>query len=290
MNVQRLNIVLEALRCGSLNKAAEELGYTQSGLTYAINSLESELGIPVAIRDAYGIRLSPEGQALLPLMKDMVRCEERLLEKAKELAKQKGNVLNIAAYPSLSTTILPRIISDFNRAWPDIKVNVDVCSRDEILQRMQEGACDFGFGGELHLPNCEWLLLLKDMEYAILPEDFPTEGMAEFPMEEFKKHPFARPVYWAEEQEITDQIQEYGIEPQFVVNAADNAPVIAMVEQGIALSSIPKLTMISGARIKALPIIPRCYRKLGVNYRKGFVEGSAAERFLKCLSKWQEEE
>jgi len=290
MNVQRLNIVLEALRCGSLNKAAEELGYTQSGLTYAINSLESELGVPVVIRDAYGIRLSPEGQVLLPLMKDMIKCEEKILEKAGELLKQKGNVLNIAAYPSMSTSVLPGILSEFNKAWPDIKVNVNVCSRDVMVQNMQEGLCDFGFGGEIYLPSCEWLPLFDEPEYAVLPVDFPTDGMTEFPMEEFSRHPFALPVYWAEEQQIVDQIEEYKIEPQFVVTAFDNAPIIAMVEQGLALTVMPKLTMVPGAKVKTLPVTPACVRKLGVNYRRGFVEGTAAARFLKCLAKWHYEE
>lgn len=62
MNVQKLNIILEALKYGSMTKAAEKLGYTQSALTYAINSTEQELGFPVVIRDANGIRLSKEGE------------------------------------------------------------------------------------------------------------------------------------------------------------------------------------------------------------------------------------
>ena len=55
MNVQKLNIILEALKYGSMTKAAEKLGYTQSALTYAINSTEQELGFPLVRRTKGGV-------------------------------------------------------------------------------------------------------------------------------------------------------------------------------------------------------------------------------------------
>jgi len=285
MNVQRLNIILAALRCGSLTKAAEELGYTQSGLTYAINSFENELGLPVVIRDASGIRLSKDGEELLPYMEEMIAAERRLVDGAKEILSRRGNMLNVDAYPSMAITLLPELIAGFNSIFPDIHINIQVCSRDETVARLQSGMCDFGFGGQIHLPDCDWLPLLKDPTYAILPEDFPTDGMEAFPIAELKRHPFVRPVYWAEENEIASQLEAFGIEAQFVVNSPDNAPVIAMVEQGLAISAIPELTLLPNARIKALPLEPSCHRMLGVNYRRSPTEGTAAASFLKYLSK-----
>ena len=286
MNVQKLNIILEALRCGSITKAAEELGYTQSGLTYAINSLESELGFPVVIRDSGGIRLSREGQELLPFMEEMVECEKRLADKAKYILSRRGHTLNVASYPSISANVLPRILADFNCEEPEVKVNIMVGSRDEIINWLLDGTVDFGLGGQVKLAGFDWMPVLRDPELAILPEDFPTEGMDSFPMEEFKRNPFALPVYWAEEGELTKQIEEYGIQPQFIVGSADNAPVIAMVEQGICLSAIPKLTMPPYAcGIKALPIDPPCSRQLGVNYRQSCIDDPAAAAFLKCIER-----
>ncbi len=286
MNVQKLNIILEALRCGSITKAAEELGYTQSGLTYAINSLESELGFPVVIRDSGGIRLSREGQELLPAMEEMVECERRLSEKAAQILNRRGRTLNVASYPSISANVLPRILADFNCEEPDVKVNIMVGSRDEIINWLLDGSADFGLGGQVKLAGFDWMPVLKDPEFAILPEDFPTEGMEAFPMEEFKRHPFALPVYWAEEGELVKQIEAYGIQPQFTVGSPDNAPVIAMVEHGICLSAIPLLTMppYTGG-IKSLPLDPPCSRQLGVNYRQSCVEDPAAAAFLKCIER-----
>ena len=45
MDTKKVSALLTALNRGSLSAAAEELGYTQSGLTHMMNSLEDELGL-----------------------------------------------------------------------------------------------------------------------------------------------------------------------------------------------------------------------------------------------------
>lgn len=288
MNVQKLNVILEALRCGSITKAAEKMGYTQSGLTYAINSLEGELGFPVVIRDSGGIRLSKEGQELLPYMESMVECERRLTEKANAVLNRMGRTLNVGTYPSISERILPEILAEFNCEEPDVKINLLVGDRDEIINWLLAGAVDFGLGGEITMAGYEWMPLIRDTEVAIFPGDFPTEGMDFFPMDDFKKHPFIRPSYWAEENDLASKIEAHGIEPQFIVEAGDNSPVIAMVGQGIGISTVPVLTIPDNATdIKCLPLDPQCSRVLGVNYRQSCMDDPTARSFLRCLEKRQ---
>ena len=44
MDARKLNAIMTAIDLGSFSKAAETVGYTQSGLTHLVNSLEKELG------------------------------------------------------------------------------------------------------------------------------------------------------------------------------------------------------------------------------------------------------
>ncbi len=287
MNVQKLSIILEALRCGSMTKAAEELGYTQSGLTYTVNTVENELGFPIVIRDASGIRLSAEGQELLPYIEELVNCDHKFTQYAQNMLHRLGNVLNVATYPSTADTILPEILADFTHIAPEVKVNLRVGSQDDIIRWLSDGNVDFGFGGQIRLPGCDWLPLLEDPELAVLPENFPTGSMTSFPMEEFRRHPFVMPVYWNEEVNLVQQLERHQIEPQFAVDFSDNAPVIAMVEQGLALSTLPELTLHAHRyRIKTLPLDPPCYRVIGVTYRQQGPAQTASAKFLKCLTQW----
>ena len=69
MDSKKVSALLTAIDRGSLTAAAAELGYTQSGLTHMMNSLEDELGVSLLIRSKGGVRLSPTGQELLPKLK-----------------------------------------------------------------------------------------------------------------------------------------------------------------------------------------------------------------------------
>ena len=50
---KKIYALLAAIDCGSLTAAAEKLGYTQSGLTHMMNSLENELGLNLLVRSEY---------------------------------------------------------------------------------------------------------------------------------------------------------------------------------------------------------------------------------------------
>lgn len=287
MNTQKLAALLETVRCGSISKAAEKLGYTQSGLAYAINSFESELGLSVIIRDQSGIRLSPEGEKLLPCFEKLLEDDAALTAQVNKLLHSGTKVLNIASYPNFADTVLPRMLADFHALMPEAEVNLRIGDREDIVRWLQNDEVDFAFGGELRLSGFRWTPLLADPELAVLPQDYPTEGMERFPMEEFKKHPFIMAEYWEDEMELLRAIEDSGITPQFTVQGPDNGPVLGMVEKGIALTVLPQITLEAcGGRVKTLPLDPPCYRVLGLNCRSLGDNSTAAHKFLKCLKDW----
>ena len=89
MDTKKTKALLLALERGSLTAAAEELGYTQSGLTHMMNSLEDELGIRLLIRSKGGVKLSPAGEILLPRLRELTACAEELEREIEVLREQK---------------------------------------------------------------------------------------------------------------------------------------------------------------------------------------------------------
>lgn len=66
MESKKLEALLMAVDLGSFTKAAEVLGYTQSGLTHMMNSLEKEVGFTLLERGRSGVRLTEEASASRP--------------------------------------------------------------------------------------------------------------------------------------------------------------------------------------------------------------------------------
>lgn len=88
MDSKKVSALLTAIDRGSLTAAAAELGYTQSGLTHMMNSLEDELGVSLLIRSKGGVRLSPTGQELLPKLKGFADAAAALEREADQLPAQ----------------------------------------------------------------------------------------------------------------------------------------------------------------------------------------------------------
>ena len=76
MDTIKCELFLAAVDRGSLTAAGEAYGYTQSGVTRIINSLEKELGFPLFIRSKKGVVLTENGKAMLPALRDLVRANQ----------------------------------------------------------------------------------------------------------------------------------------------------------------------------------------------------------------------
>ena len=86
-------VFLTVIETGSYRKAADALGYTQAGISYIINSMEEQTGLSLFLRERDGVRLSREGEILLPLIKQLDHWERRFRQTVDELnGLEKGTV------------------------------------------------------------------------------------------------------------------------------------------------------------------------------------------------------
>ena len=62
MDTKKLEVLLKAIETGNLTAAGDEMGFTQSGVSHLIKSIENELGFQLLIRGKSGVRLTPDGE------------------------------------------------------------------------------------------------------------------------------------------------------------------------------------------------------------------------------------
>ena len=63
MDSSRLEHLLKVIECGSITKASEELGYTQSGISHMVKALEKEFGFPLFARGRSGVEPTANGSS-----------------------------------------------------------------------------------------------------------------------------------------------------------------------------------------------------------------------------------
>ena len=279
MNVSKYKVLLTAVDTGSFSSAARELGYTQSGLTHMMNALEDELGISILQRGYYGIKLTQAGERILPYIRSLVMSEDALINEI-ELVKSYGdNIIRIGAFSSMAGTWLPYIVERFNAEFPDVTVNIQTGTVTELYGGLDEGRFDICFGTKNDKYDFKWTVLGKDPFYAILPSDYPITG-DEFPIERFNGTKFLMPGLGFDD-DIGAVFNEYGVKPFVTPTYVDDPAIVSMVEHGIGISMLSKLTLRNDHdRVKVLPIVPSVSRTLSVSVKPDKVQRLPLKRLI----------
>ncbi len=287
MESKKLEALLMAVDLGSFTKAAEVLGYTQSGLTHMMNSLEREIGFPLLDRGRHGVRLTEEGEKLAPLMRELLRAGAALDGAVAQLSASRGETIHTAAYASLAMHWLPTIIQAFRADNPS--VDVDIRMADDVdapYTLLAQGKMDVIFVSrqDAEPGSFEWIHLKHDPMYAVLPLDYPAEGDT-FPLHEFEGKDFLMPAQGFDKDVLRIFNQE-GVHANIQPTVVDDATVVNMVEHGLGISMMTELTLKGRTeRVRTLPVEPAASRELGVAVRSLSDAPEIVRRFIECTQR-----
>ena len=117
-------IFIEIASCSNITKAAENLGYTQSGLSHTLNRAEDELGFKLFYRAKSGVTLTPEGRILLPAAKELERSVEKLYETISSIQGITKGLVTIGTFQSISINMLSPVLKAFQQDYPQIKIDL----------------------------------------------------------------------------------------------------------------------------------------------------------------------
>lgn len=281
MDIKKIQAFLAVVRLGSLTRAAEELNYTQSGLTHMMNSVEKELGAQLLTRGRGGISLTSTGEYLLPMM-------QRLSDDYNELDLALGRIggsitplLRIGAYSSVSQHWLPGMVQRFKARLPETDVSVQMINIMEIFDMVRRGEIDCAFASRQDglMSGLDWIPLRNDELVAVVPEDYPIEGTL-FPVKEFEKKDFLMPSAGFD-QDIMPSFTGNDVHPHIRYTNMDDPAIISMVEHGLGLSVLTELVMWGRKdNVRVLPLRPPAYRELGIALRRGEKRSRALQTFI----------
>ena len=263
MNVSKYKALLCAVDLGSFSAAANKLGYTQSGLTHMMNALEDELGFSILQRGHYGVKLTPGGERIIRKIRDLVNCEDALINEI-ELVKCYGdNVIRIGAYSSMTFGVLPAVIERFSKEFSDVTVNIQTGTVAELYGGLDEGRFDICFGSRNPKYDFKWTPLFADRFYAILPKDYPTRG-GEFPISQFNGTKFLMPGLGFDD-DISAVFADNEVRPFVTQTYVDDPAIISMVEHNLGVSMLSDM-IIEGrcSGVQAVPIVPEVSRSMAI--------------------------
>ena len=141
----RWNTFLCVSEEGSLTRAAEKLGYTQSGVSHLLSALEEELGLQLFIRRRSGTQLTAEGRQLLPYAKKLIDAAEDAERLAANLRGLEWGAVRIGSFSSVTINWLPDILQLFGEKYPNIEVEVRNGAYSAIEKELLDHRTDCSF-------------------------------------------------------------------------------------------------------------------------------------------------
>lgn len=137
MDWDKVRIFHAAAAAGSLTKAGDVLGLSQSAVSRQVSALEADLKVPLFHRHARGLVLTEQGELLFRTARDLVSKLEQTQAMLMDSRQKPDGMLKVTANVGLGAHWLTPRLDEFLGQYPDIRLEV-ILTDDELDLAMRE--------------------------------------------------------------------------------------------------------------------------------------------------------
>ncbi|TFC95269.1 LysR family transcriptional regulator [Cryobacterium breve] len=246
---------------GSITAAAAALGYSQPAVSQQLKRLERRIGLAVIERVGRGVRLTDAGRLLARHADTVSGALDTAAEELAELRGLRAGRVRIAAFPSASATIVPRLLADLRRRHPGVSVTYVEAEPPEAVALVRQNQADlaitFSYPGDRvdpHRDSAEGLVvtrLRRDEMMVVLPVGHARAGDAAVDLGNLAEEnwiggcPRCR-------GHLLELCGHSGFTPKVSYETDNAAAVIGLVAAGIGVAMLPALALDS---VGAQPLV-----------------------------------
>ncbi|WP_068809491.1 HTH-type transcriptional regulator CysB [Thauera phenolivorans] len=246
MNIQQLRYIHEVARRGlNVSEAAEALFTSQPGVSKQIRQLESELGVEIFVR--HGKRLvavTEPGRAILEIAERMLRDVDNLQQVGDEFANEAVGSLSIATTHTQARYVLPRVVRDFMRRYPEVKLSLHQGSPRQVCEMVLDGSADIAIATEA-IADYEELVMLPCYQWnrcVIATARHPILRAAPLTLEAIARHPLI--TYddaFTGRSVINKAFLGRGLKPNVVLTAIDSDVIKTYVAMDLGIGILARM-------------------------------------------------
>jgi DNA-binding transcriptional LysR family regulator len=288
METEKCRAVLRAVKTGSLTAAAEQLGYTISGVSRMIASLEEETGVTLLRRSHGGVTPTRECETLLPVMQELIYQADNYAQTAASLRGLEQGTIVIGTSYGMYFRRLAGLIAAFEKQYPNIKFDTFAGMSSELSAALEARRADFCIIS--HREGAfEWLSLKRDQLLIMLPKNHPLASRKALPLTVFEAEPFIE-LYPGEESDNSRCLARNQVHPQTRFTCADPFAALAMVEAGLGMTMVNAVVAetLQGDAV-FLPVDPPQYVDIGIAMPSAAAAPPAVKRFMEFVKLHREE-
>ncbi|MBB3233927.1 LysR substrate-binding domain-containing protein [Phyllobacterium endophyticum] len=161
--MQRITFDLDCLRTfstgmelGSFSKAAVRLGRSTSAVSAQLKKLEQQAGTPIFVKSGRGLALTEAGETMLAYARRLLDLNDEAVT-AIQGSELEGWV-RLGLQEDFGETVLPKVLGQFARAHPKVRIEARVARNAELIERITSGRLDLALAwsdGSVTTPHHE---------------------------------------------------------------------------------------------------------------------------------------
>jgi DNA-binding transcriptional LysR family regulator len=147
MDTRQLAAFCAVVEQRSFSQAAERLGVTQPAVSLQIRSLEKRLAQQLLDRSGRRVEPTEAGQRLYRSAQRVLAAEEQLLAELENEDEALGGRLELGASTGPGGTAVPRLLCEFQRRHPDVRVALSVFDTQRVVELVARRELELGVVG-----------------------------------------------------------------------------------------------------------------------------------------------
>ena len=291
MKLQQLRFLIEVADSGlNVTIAAEHLFTSQPGVSKQVRQLEDELGITIFERNGKRFTgVTAAGTTVIQAARKVLLEAENLKRIADELRDDSIGTLTIATTHTQARYVLPRVVAEFTRRFPKVRLSIRECDPPHVTAMVLRGEADIGIATEslaeeaglVTMPAYSWNhLVIAPVDHALLKTTLTLKQLATYPVITYD------PAFSGRSR-IDQAFGRAGITPNIVLTAVDSDVIKTYVSLGLGVGIIAEMAFDAErdtglAAVNAGDLFGTNATRVGM--RRGATSRKIALEFLELLS------
>jgi DNA-binding transcriptional LysR family regulator len=290
MDFGQLEAFVQVAQHRSFSRAAEALQLTQPSITARIQALERELGEEIFERGGRGVRMTDAGNAFLPYVDRILQTLREGRDAVDEVRNVQLGSLRLGTAITISTYVLPRILSTFCARYPGLEVVIRTGRSEQVMQMLLSDEVHVALARTLASPEVETVHLYDDEIVLAVNRDHRFAGSGKTTIAEAATEPI---VLFDRGSSYYGLINNFFRQASVIPNVAMELDSLEatkrMVEQGLGIALVPLVTiereLATGDLVKIdLVDAQPLSRPISLIYRKGRKRPRTAQAFIDTLT------
>jgi DNA-binding transcriptional LysR family regulator len=245
---RRLQVFHTVARLLSFTKAAESLHMTQPAVTFQVRQLEEQFNTRLFDRTHNRISLTEAGQRVYEYADRIFELYAEMENAVRDMTGEISGMLVIGASTTIAEYMLPSLLGDFKKQYPDINVHLKVSNSDGIVSMVENNDIDLGVveapvnNKNLVVEECR-----KDRLVAIVPPQHALASQQSVAVKELLENAYiAREEGSGTREVIQEYLAELGLQASDVhVSMELGSPeaIKGAVEAGMGVSIVSEVTI-----------------------------------------------